>query len=225
MLTDRQRDIIDAGRKWGWIMEPEAKEVFRLSGIDVPRFCWARTPEEAASFARSIGYPVVAKIVSPEVIHKSDVSGVVVGIADEAGLLRAFDGLKTIRGFEGVIVEEMVGGAELIVGMKRDDQFGPIVLLGMGGTMAEIYGDVALRMAPVAEAEVEGMLKSLKAGVLLEGYRGRPVPSRATLIGLVKRFSDLVMEFGEEVASIDLNPVICSETRTVVADARIMLTF
>jgi acetate---CoA ligase (ADP-forming) subunit beta len=223
MLTDRQREIIEAGRERGWIMEPEAKELFRLSGIDVPRFSWARTAEEAGSFARSIGYPVVAKIVSPEVIHKSDVSGVVLGIADEAGLLKAFDRLKAIRGFEGVIVEEMVEGAELIVGMKRDEQFGPIILLGMGGTTAEIYGDVAIRMAPVGEEDVEGMLNSLKARVLLEGYRGRPVVSRATLIALVKRFSDLVMDFGDEVASIDLNPVICSETRTVVADARIML--
>jgi acetate---CoA ligase (ADP-forming) subunit beta len=223
MLTDRQREIIGAGRERGWIMEPEAKEFFRLSGIDVPRFSWTRTADQAVSFARSIGYPVVAKIVSPEVIHKSDVSGVVVAIADEAGLLKAFERLKAIRGFEGVIVEEMVEGAELIVGMKRDEQFGPIVLLGMGGTTAEIYGDVAIRMAPVSEEDVEGMLNSLKARVLLEGYRGRPVLSRATLIGLVRRFSDLAMEFGDEVASIDLNPVICSETRTVVADARIML--
>jgi hypothetical protein len=122
-----------------------------------------------------------------------------------------------------MLVEEMVSGVELIVGAKVDDQFGPVVLLGMGGTGVEIYKDVTLRMAPLALKDIESMIRCLKAHSLLEGYRGSKPVNLEALNRLLKTFSDFVMDLENSIESIDLNPVICSPTRCVVADARIML--
>jgi acyl-CoA synthetase (NDP forming) len=122
-----------------------------------------------------------------------------------------------------VLIEETLAGLELIIGARVDYQFGPIIILGMGGTRAEIYRDVALRMAPLAAGDAELMTRGLKAGRLLEGFRGSAPVDMNGLDGLLIRFSGLVMELGESFASIDLNPVMCSASACVVADARIML--
>ena len=126
-------------------------------------------------------------------------------------------------GFAGMLVEEMISGIELIVGAKVDDQFGPVVLLGIGGTGVEIYKDVTLRMAPLAVKDIESMIRCLKAHSLLEGYRGSKPVNLEELNRLLKTFSDFVMDLENLIESVDLNPVICSPTRCVVADARIML--
>jgi acyl-CoA synthetase (NDP forming) len=122
-----------------------------------------------------------------------------------------------------VLVEEMISGVELMVGAKIDYQFGPIILLGMGGTGVEIYRDIALRMAPLRPGDVESMIRGLKARPLLEGYRGSEPISLSELTRLVVTFSDLVMDLEDFIESIDLNPVMCSSTKCIVADARIML--
>jgi hypothetical protein len=122
-----------------------------------------------------------------------------------------------------MLIEPMVSGIELIVGAKNDHQFGPVLLLGAGGTGVEIYRDVALRMAPIGEKDVHSMLACLKARKLLEGYRGAAPVSRGALVKLMLAFSDLAMALEEEFESIDLNPVMCSADGCVVADARIML--
>jgi acyl-CoA synthetase (NDP forming) len=223
MLTREMEEILSKAREDGWVMEPQAKTLFTLAGLDVTRFVWTQNGGEAAKFADKIGYPVVAKVVSPRIIHKSDVDGVVTGISDEEQLAAVFSRLSTLDGATGVIVEETVKGTELIVGAKIDAQFGPVILLGVGGTAVEIYKDVALRMAPLTERDVTSMLLSLKARPLLEGYRGSEPVSKDALTRLLIRFSDLVMDLGENIESIDLNPVICSSERCVVADARIIL--
>ena len=127
------RRIIEAARTDGWVLEPDAKRLFTIAGFKVPRFTLARTEEEAIRFAGGIGYPVVAKVVSPRILHKSDVGGVAVGIADAGHLAEAFRRFQGLDGFLGMIVEEMVSGIELILGAKIDFQFGPMILLGMGG--------------------------------------------------------------------------------------------
>jgi len=165
---DEMYRIIDAARPDGWVLEPEAKRLFRLAGFDVPRFMLARTPEEAVHFAHEIGYPVVAKVVSPRILHKTDVGGVAVGIADAGRLEEVFRRFQGKEGFVGMIVEEIVSGVELILGAKIDLQFGPMILLGMGGTGVEIYQDVALRMAPLSGKDVHAMIAGLKARRLLE---------------------------------------------------------
>ena len=223
MLTDEIKDILSASRELGWVLEPEAKRLFSLAGLDVPKFMWATEIEEAVRFAQEIGYPVVAKVVSPRVLHKSDVGGVVVGIGSDEKLSESFGRFSRLEGFAGMLVEEMVSGVELIVGAKVDYQFGPVILLGMGGIGVEIYRDTTLRMAPLKEKDVESMLRDLKAHQLLEGYRGSEPVNLAKLKGMVVTFSDLAMELEGFIQSIDLNPVLCSSKRCVVADARIML--
>lgn len=223
MLTREITDILWASRGRGWVLEPEAKRIFSLAGLEVPRLVWATKIEEALRFAKEIGYPVVGKIVSPEVLHKSDRGGVIVGIKGDKELTETFERFSRMEGFAGILVEEMVCGTELIVGSKVDDQFGPIILLGMGGTGVEIYRDVSLRMAPLTPRDIENMIQCLKAHQLLEGYRGSEPVHRPKLMDLLRTFSTLVMEFEKFVESIDLNPVICSSQRCVIADARIIL--
>jgi acyl-CoA synthetase (NDP forming) len=217
------KDLLRSAQSYGWVMEPFAKQLFALAGMDVPQFTWARSRDEAISFARKVGYPLVLKIVSPQVIHKSDVGGVAVGINDDVKLTNAFNRMSKVDGFSGVIAEEMVKGIELIVGATMDEQFGPVILLGLGGTTTEIYRDISLAMAPLCEADVVKMIQCLKAVPLLEGFRGSEKVNIEALKELVIRFSEFVMDLGDTMESIDLNPVMCSAERCVIADARIMV--
>lgn len=223
MLTKEMEEILSASREIGWVLEPQAKRIFSLGGLDVPRFAWAVTLDEALRFAKEIHYPVVGKIVSPLVVHKSDQNGVEVGIDNDHQLKETFDRFSRIEGFRGMLVEEMVSGVELIVGAKMDLQFGPVVLFGMGGKWVEIYRDVVLRMAPLRQQDIDSMMKCLRARPLLEGYRGTTPINKNELSKLLMTFSSLVMDLEKVIESIDLNPVLCSPTKCVIADARIML--
>jgi acyl-CoA synthetase (NDP forming) len=223
-LSAEIKDIISASKELGWVLEPEAKRVCSLAGLTVPRFTWATGVDEAVRFAQGIGYPVVAKLVSPHVLHKSDVGGVVVGIDSDEKLRGVFHRFSEFGGFAGMLVEEMLSGIELIAGAKVDYQFGPVILLGMGGTGVEIYRDITMRMAPIGQEQVESMVRSLKAHQLLQGYRGSAPISMRELTRAMVAFSDLVMEIEGLIESIDLNPLLCTADRCVVADARIMLT-
>ena len=223
MLSGEVKNILDVSRSIGWVMEPQAKQIFSLAGLDVPRFRWAKDKKEVAPFGEEIGYPLVAKVVSPKVIHKSDLKGVVVGIKTPQELIEVYQRFSQVEGFAGMLIEEMVSGIEVIIGAKIDVQFGPIILLGMGGTSAEIYRDVSLRMAPLSPVDIASMVKCLKAHELLEGYRGSEPIHLGQLVKTMQVFSGLVMDLKGEMESIDLNPVMCSSTRCVVADARIML--
>lgn len=223
MLDDEIRNILQSSKKDGWVMEPEAKRILSLSGMDVPEFVWVKNREEMESSAAKIGYPVIAKVVSPKVVHKSDSGGVVAGIEDEKDLEETFTRFSRFEGFSGMLIEEMITGLELIIGAKIDYQFGPVILLGMGGTGVEIYHDTTLRMAPLRGRDVNYMISCLKAHQLLEGYRGKDPVHVEKLNHLMLAFSDLVMDLAEEIDTMDLNPVICSSDKCVVADARIML--
>jgi acetate---CoA ligase (ADP-forming) subunit beta len=223
MLTQEIFDIISSSAGAGWVLEPEAKRLFAMGGFEIPKYQWALRVDEAIVFAREIGYPVVAKIVSPKVIHKSEHGGVVVGIRTDEALRAAFDKFRMVEGFAGVLVEEMVSGLELIVGAKMDEQFGPVILLGMGGTGVEIYKDATIRMAPLREQDVDPMMKGLQAHELLEGYRGSDPINVAELRRLLLTFSGIVMDLQGLFESIDLNPIKCTAAKCVIADARIML--
>ena len=223
MLTREMEEILSASKTAGWVLEPQAKRLFSLAGIDVPRYVWVRRIEDAIPFAEEIGYPVVAKIVSPEVVHKSEHNGVAVGIKDGKELKATFKRFSQLEGFNGVLVEEMLSGIELIIGAKVDLQFGPVVLFGIGGIWVEIYRDVVLRMAPLQPKDVDSMVRCLKGRRILEGYRGTAPINLEELKSLLVTFSNLVMDLEKYMESIDLNPVICFSTRCVVADARIML--
>ena len=223
MLNQEIADILSASREAGWVMEPEAKRLLALSGLHVPKFGWARSREEAVHLAREIGYPVAAKVVSPKILHKSEWEGVAVGLNRDEALLETYERYSRYDGFAGMLVEEMVSGLELIVGAKVDYQFGPVVLLGIGGTGVEIYKDSTLRMAPLQARDVRSMVSNLKAHALLEGYRGAEPINLADLTHTMLTFSQLVMELQDHVESVDLNPVKCTPERCIIADARIML--
>jgi acyl-CoA synthetase (NDP forming) len=223
MLEPEIKKTIRDYKNTGWIPEPEAKKIFNLRGIKVPAFYQANSLDEAVDFAGRIKYPVVAKIISPEVIHKSDVGGVIVGIRNDREIRDAYITLSKLPGFKGVLVEEMASGVELIVGAKIDFQFGPIILLGIGGTGVEIYKDVTMRMAPIDNSDVISMTNSLKGRSILYGYRGKAPINMDSLSDLMIKFSGLIIDIEDSIESIDLNPVMCSDKRCVVADARIML--
>jgi acyl-CoA synthetase (NDP forming) len=189
----------------------------------VPRFIWAKKIEEATQFAGEIGYPVIGKVVSPEVLHKADRGGVELGIPSETKLRETFSRFSQIEDFAGMLVEEVISGIELIIGAKADYQFGPVILLGIGGTYVELYKDITLRMAPLKHRDVESMIRGLKARHLLEGYRGSKPVNIDELTSMLLKFSDLVMDLEGLVESIDLNPVICSASRCTVVDARVIL--
>lgn len=224
MLTTEMHTILSTWKETGWVPEPAAKRLFALAGFDVPRFIRARSAEEACRFAGEIGYPVVVKIFSPRIVHKSDVGGVETGVADEAQLRKIFDRFSSMDGFDGVVVDEQVPGVELIVGATVDAQFGPVILLGVGGVGVELYKDTAIRMAPLEPKDVRSMVNDLTARRLFEGFRGSEPVNIDILSNLVVPFSRLVMELESRIESIDLNPVLCTAKRCVIADARIMLS-
>jgi succinyl-CoA synthetase beta subunit len=224
MLNNEITRIVKKAADTGWVLEPEAKKIFSLAGLPVPDFTFAGTADEAVDFASRAGYPVVAKVVSPEILHKSDVGGVEVGISDETGLRSAFKKFSAMDGFRGMLVEEMVKGTELIIGATVDPQFGPVVLLGIGGVGVELYKDSAIRMAPLNGHDVEMMISSLKARKIIEGFRGGKPINVEKLTAMMIDFSNLVMELERKIQSIDLNPVMCTPERCVIADARIILS-
>ena len=223
MIKQEIMDILHRARINGWLMEPEAKRVFALAGLPVPRFAWAADLRESLQHAARIGYPLVAKVVSPAVVHKSEVGGVGVGIADESQLRTFYERVSGLPGFAGLLIEEMAAGMELIAGAKLDFQFGLIILLGIGGISVEVYDDVAIRMAPICPADVEMMLRELKGEKLLSGFRGKPAVNREKLVRVLVDFAALVQEMVPYIAFIDLNPLLCSGEECIIADARIML--
>jgi len=223
MLKTAICKALNSATESGWVLEPDAKHLLRTAGLKVPAFKVCPQVSEAVAWAGKIGYPVVAKVVSPKAMHKSELKGVVVGIGDDDALREAYKHFRRIDGFCGMLVESIAAGVEVIVGAKIDYQFGPIILLGMGGTAVEIYQDTAIRMAPLIERDVWSMVGSLKARRLLEGYRGSEAVSMEALVETMLTFSDLVLTLGERFESIDLNPVMCSAEDCIVADARIVL--
>jgi hypothetical protein len=222
MLKTRIKTVMNASRARGWVSEPDAKNLLADAGLTVPRFTTVTDPGRIQSAAAEIGFPLAAKVVSTRILHKSDLGGVEIGITGPEALAAVFDKFRRLDGFESMLIEEMVSGLELIIGAKIDDQFGPVVMLGMGGTGVEIYQDISLRMAPVGADDVASMINCLKGGRLLSGYRGGVVVNRDELTRTLICFSEFVMAASEMIESIDLNPVMCSAERCMVADARII---
>lgn len=223
MLKAEIKTVLKAARTRGWVREPDAKRLLSKAGLAVPRFVTVTDPGQIEPAAADLGFPLAAKVVSTRIVHKSDVGGVHTGIESTRELIAAFETFSRLDGFEAMLIEKMVSGLELIMGAKIDDQFGPVILLGMGGTGVEIYQDVSLRMAPLGPEDVDAMIKGLKAGRLLSGYRGRQAVNRDELTRTLVCFSSFVMAAAGMIESIDLNPVMCSGKKCLVADARIML--
>jgi acyl-CoA synthetase (NDP forming) len=209
------------------IPEPEGWAFLQGLGLPLPAHRWCRSAAEAVAACAEVPAPRVLKVVSPEVTHKSDRGGVILGLTEPGGVRRAFEQLASRfagAGFQGALLAEQVqGGLELIVGLKRDPVFGPVVLAGMGGVWTELLHDAAVRLAPVDETEALDMLQGLQSAPLLAGFRGAPPRDRRALAALIARVSRLALEY-PEITELDLNPVlVLPEDQGVrIADVRIL---
>ena len=209
------------------LMEHEAKRVLAEWGIGVPWSRLARSEEEAVAAAGEVGFPLVMKVMSPRVLHKTDVGAVAVGLqtaeqvrATYAGFVERFAGAEV----EGVLVEERVrDGVELIIGTKVDPTFGPVVLVGPGGIFVEAMMDVVFRMCPTTRRLALGAIDEIRYQKLLDGYRGVPKVDREALAALMVRVSELAWEHQGLIGEMDVNPVIANEEGLFPVDARIIL--
>ncbi len=208
------------------LLEYQSMQLFASHGIPVPKNAFVTCREDIPAAAKEIGYPLCVKVVSPQILHKSDVGGVKLNIRTEADALAAFDHMRSIaegKDFRGVMLYPMLDkGAELIVGFSRDKQFGPVVMCGMGGIYTEILKDVSLRIAPVTPEAALDMLHSLKTWPLLNGARGaKPVDVNA-LSRLIAALSELPLIY-PELSEGEMNPVFAYESGVLAADARLIV--
>jgi acetyltransferase len=212
------REIITAARANGRdvLTEPEAKDLFKAYGLPVTGGRLAKSPAEAAKIARETGFPVVAKIVSPQIIHKSDAGGVKVNLKDEAAVQDAYNTIianakryKADADIHGVLIAEMAPlGREVIVGSVNDATFGPTVMFGLGGIFVEVLKDVTFRVAPFSPGCAQTMFPEIKAYPLLQGVRGEKRLDQEQLANTVSRLSQLVTDLADEIAETDANPLM-----------------
>lgn len=203
--------------------EIEAKDVLRAAGLPVIETTLARSADEAVQQAEQFGYPVALKVVSPEIVHKSDAGGVRLGLANADDVRAAFEALQALPGFAGVAVQPMAEpGLEMVLGAHRDPQFGPVVLFGLGGIFVETLHDVALRLAPISRLEAQEMLDEIRGRALLDGVRGQPSVDRAAVAEALQRLGVFMLAH-PNVASVDLNPVLGYPRGILAVDARVAL--
>jgi acetyl-CoA synthetase (ADP-forming) len=212
------------------LLENEAKSICVEYGIPVTKFKLAVSEADALVFAEDIGYPVVLKIVSPDIVHKSELGGVAVGLENADQLRNAYQKIlasvrknKPDARIAGLLVEEMSPpSTEVIVGSHTDSQFGPTLMFGLGGIFVELLKDVTFRIAPITKSEATEMISEVKAYPLLKGYRNTPAVDIASLVEILLNVSRLVTE-QPRIAEVDLNPILVYATGAKVVDARIIL--
>lgn len=207
-------------------LEPDAMSWLRENGIPTPPFRFAAMADEAVAGCAAIGFPAVMKVVSPDILHKSERGGVIVGIRDEAAARAAFETIRERAAgadFRGVIIYPLVRGAqEVLVGLSRDPQFGPVIAFGLGGIYTEVLRDVALRVAPVDRAEADAMIRSLRSFPILAGARGQRPCDLDALADLLVQTSELPFRY-PEIAEVDLNPVFAGPDGAVAGDVRVIV--
>jgi acetate---CoA ligase (ADP-forming) subunit beta len=217
------KKALDRGQKT--LSEFDSKQVIQSVGIQITREKLARTRAEAVKFAEEIGYPVVLKGCSDKAAHKTEMGLVKLKLAgaDEVG--KAYDEITgTGLDLDGVLVQEMIkGDREFVIGMSRDPQFGPCVMFGIGGVFTEVIKDVSFRVAPLTELDAEEMIDEIRMKKLLDDFRGSPAVDRKQLVKALVGIGDLGYRH-DEIAEIDINPVIISGNRPVVVDALVVLT-
>src|SRR6185437_9007701 len=228
------RKVLDQAKSAGSraLTAPEERALCEAYGIAVPREEVAHSAAEAGALATRIGFPVVMKIISPQILHKTEAGGVVVGVKSAEQDAQAYGTLvanarKYDVGAEilGVQVQQMlVGGQEVIIGAVTDPAFGKLVAFGLGGVLVEVLKDITFRLAPTAERDAFSMLDTIAAAEVLRGVRGAPPVDRAALAGMIERVAALVTDF-PEIAELDLNPVFASQRGATAVDVRVVLNF
>ncbi|MDF3032640.1 MAG: acyl-CoA synthetase forming [Nitrososphaeraceae archaeon] len=228
--TDLVAEVYEDARKnnQSVITEESAKAILTNYGIKVPPSALVSTTQEAADKAKQLGFPLVAKIVSPEILHKTDVKGVRVGLESEQDVRDAFDDmysrLSTKYHIKGVILERMVDpGLEVIVGLQNDPQFGPVIMFGLGGINTEIFKDVTFRVLPITPKDTEEMIENLKGKSMLKGFRGSEPVDLAIVSDMLMKIAKLGTDAAAYYESVDFNPVILYPHDYFVVDAKILL--
>ena len=212
------------------LTEIESKEVFNGVGIETVETRLATSKEEAIACSKGMSYPVVMKIASPDISHKSDAGGVKIGLKNETEVADAYDGILSSvhkncpdAKIHGVSVQPMARpGTEIIVGMFKDPQFGPVLMFGLGGILVEVLKDVCFRVVPLTPRDAREMIKEIKGYTLLKGYRGYEPADVPYLERLLLRISDFC-EKSPEVKEIDLNPIFVYQNGAAIVDARMVL--
>ena len=222
-----QDDANAAGRL---LNEVESKRLLSEAGINTNATELAQDRDEAVRLAREIGHPVVLKIASPDVVHKSDVGGVKVGVSGDDAVASAYDEIVAAVAaaqpgarVDGVSVQAMAEpGVEVIIGVSRDPQFGPLLMFGLGGVLVEVLGDVSFRVAPLTERDAAEMVREIKGFPILRGHRGSPP---ADLDAIERALLDLsrFVDSRPDVGEVDLNPVIAHPNGLTAVDARVVL--
>ncbi len=212
------------------ITEEESKTILKRYGISVPPYALVNSADEAAKAAKKIGFPLVMKVVSPQILHKTDVGGVKVGLDNVQDVKKTFNDmygrLSKKKGVhvKGILLEKMVPkGVELIVGLQNDPQFGPVIMVGLGGVLTEVFRDVAFRMLPISLSDAKSMLNELKGSKILKGFRGsKPIDINMLANALVK-IGKVGVDNAKFFDSIDFNPIVVYPKSYFVVDAKILL--
>ena len=230
MITGQR--IVDLAKREGrtLLTEIEAKELLKQAGISVVETKLASSEDDAVALSREFGFPVVLKIASPDVVHKTDAGGVKLNLKTSNQVAKAYeDIMKSIREkypkakIQGVSVQKMAKpGVEVIIGMSKDAQFGPVIMFGLGGVWVEILKDVSFRIVPLERRDAREMIKEIKGRPLLEGYRGQEPVDIANLEELILKVSSFI-EQHPEIKELDLNPIFAYKDGAVAVDARIIL--
>lgn len=224
--------IFDQVKKEGRsiLTEFESKRILKQVGVSVVETKLAKTQKEAVSLSQKMSFPVALKIVSPDVIHKSDSGGVKLSLNNVTEVKKAYDEiLKKVKKqyphavIHGVSVQKMIQpGTEVIVGTSKDPQFGPVIMFGLGGIFVELLKDVSFRVIPVEQRDAQEMIKEIKGYPLLQGYRGKEPASLSALVEIILKISKLIEE-NPQIKELELNPIFAYRNKAVAVDARIIL--
>ena len=213
------------------LLEPEAKEICIAYGIPTPAFRVAHAPSEASFLAEQVSFPVVLKIISEDILHKTEAGGVILSLNSKDQVKTAYEQLlSNVRAYkedsriDGVLVQHMAPrGVEVIVGGLRDNQFGPTVLFGLGGIFVEVLKDASFRVAPMTDLDTRQMIREIRSYPILKGVRGQPPSDEDAISSILQATSRMLLE-NPEIQQIDLNPVMVYGKGATVVDARIVLT-
>ena len=212
------------------LTEFESKRILKGAGVPVVETKLARNQKEAVSLSQKIGFPVVLKIVSPDVVHKTDAGGVKIDLGNVTEVRKAYNEILTsVRKqyphavIHGISVQKMARpGIEVIIGTSQDPQFGPVILFGLGGLFVEVLRDVSFRIVPVGRRDAIEMIEEIKGYPLLKGYRGKEPVNLSVLVDMILKVSDLVRR-NETIKELELNPVFAYKQGALAVDARILL--
>ncbi|MEK6531377.1 MAG: acetate--CoA ligase family protein [Deltaproteobacteria bacterium] len=224
------KEALSLGKKV--LVEPDAKEVLKAHSIAVPEFRFVKDVSSAIEAAQTLGYPIVLKLVSPDILHKSEVHGVAVGIKDIDELQHMWAQMvltvaceKPFAQIEGFLVEGMAAkGIEVIAGVVNDEQFGPTVMFGLGGISVEIMRDVSYRIAPITKADAIDMIREIKGYPLLAGFRGDHPKDIDAIADVIVKLADIAADM-HGIKELEINPLIVYEKGAIAVDARAILGF